>query len=163
MSEKGKKRIAVIRVRGKVHVKTEIEDTMKLINLTRVNHCVVIDDRSQYRGMINKINDYITWGEINTETFMKLMHKRGRLTGNKRLSDEYFAENTSYKSIEEFVGAFMNFDTELRDIKDLKPIFRLRPPKKGYERGGIKHPYSTGGALGHRSDKINDLLEKMIG
>ena len=163
MSEKSKKRIAVIRVRGKVHVKIEIEDTMKLINLTRVNHCVVIDDRPQYRGMINKINDYITWGEINTETFTKLMQKRGRLTGNTRLSDEYFAKNTSYKSIEEFAGAFMNFDTELGDIKDLKPVFRLRPPKKGYDRGGIKHPYSTGGALGYRSGKINDLLEKMVG
>ena len=64
--------------------------------------------------------------------------------------------------IEEFAKAFMSFDAELKEIHELKPIFRLRPPKKGYEREGIKKPFSVGGALGYRKDKINELLEKMI-
>lgn len=55
----------------------------------------------------------------------------------------------------------MKFDAELRDVPELKPVFRLRPPKRGYEREGIKKPYSVGGTLGYRKEAINELLEKM--
>ena len=44
----------------------------------------------------------------------------------------------------------------------LKPFFRLNPPKKGYGRKGIKVPFSLGGALGNRGDKINDLIQRMF-
>ncbi|HDI73179.1 MAG: 50S ribosomal protein L30 [Candidatus Altiarchaeales archaeon] len=159
---KRKKRIAMIRVRGKVHVRKCIEDTLKLLNLTRTNHCVVIDDRPQYMGMINKVNDYVTWGEINGETFKKLLRERGELVGNKNLDDMYLKEKTNYKSLKEFSDSFMKFNSELRDIPNLKPVFRLNPPKKGYERGGIKKPYTKGGALGYRGEKINELIERMI-
>ncbi|MEA3254513.1 MAG: 50S ribosomal protein L30 [Candidatus Altiarchaeota archaeon] len=156
------KRIAMIRVRGRVHVRKGIDDTLKLLNLTRVNHCVVIDDRVQYKGMINKVNDYVTWGEINTKAFEKLLKERGRLTGNKSVDDTYLKEKTSYNSLNDFVDAFMKFNAGLKDIPGLKPVFRLNPPEKGYERKGIKKPYTKGGALGYRGEKINELIGKMI-
>lgn len=157
-----KKRIAVIRTRGKVHVREDIESTMKLMNLNRINHCVVIDNKPQYLGMIKKVKDYVTWGEINPEMFVKLLKKRGRLNGDKKITDEYIAENTKQKTIEKFANSFMEFKSELKDIHELNPVFRLRPPKKGYERKGIKQPYSQGGVLGYRGEKINELLERMI-
>jgi large subunit ribosomal protein L30 len=40
--------------------------------------------------------------------------------------------------------------------------FALQPPRKGYGRKGIKMPFSKGGALGNRGEKINDLLMRMI-
>lgn len=40
--------------------------------------------------------------------------------------------------------------------------FALQPPRKGYGRKGIKMPFSKGGALGDRGEKINDLLLRMI-
>lgn len=158
----GSKRIAVIRVRGKVHVRGSIEDTMKLLNLTRVNHCVVIDNRDQYKGMIKKVKDYVTWGEINRDIFAKLIEKRGRLYGRNDVGEDYIADNTKYKSIDEFSNEFINFNSELTGVPNLNPVFRLKPPKKGYERGGIKKPYSLGGALGYRGEKINELLKNMI-
>ncbi len=153
---------ALVRVRGKVHLREDISDTMKFLNLTRINHCVVIDNREQYKGMINKAKDYITWGEINEEVLGKLLGKRARLTGNKKLTEDYLAKNTECKSIEELSEGILNFKVKIKDVPELKPVFRLSPPSKGYERGGIKHPYSTGGALGYRGEKINELLEKMI-
>ena len=33
---------AVVRVRGSVNVKPKIKETMKLMRLNRVNHCVII-------------------------------------------------------------------------------------------------------------------------
>ncbi len=40
--------------------------------------------------------------------------------------------------------------------------FRLHPPKKGWERKGIKKPLKQGGALGYRGEKINELIKRMI-
>ena len=50
-------------------------------------------------------------------------------------------------------------ETTLKE-SGLKPIFRLSPPRKGYE--STRTPYSKGGSLGYRSENINELLEKMI-
>lgn len=40
--------------------------------------------------------------------------------------------------------------------------FRLNPPKGGYERKGVKKPFSSGGALGFRKNEINKLIKKML-
>ena len=41
-------------------------------------------------------------------------------------------------------------------------IFRLSPPRGGFERKGIKVAFRAGGALGYRGDKMNGLIRKMI-
>ncbi len=55
---------------------------------------------------------------------------------------------------------------EKRGKKDkegnVKKIFKLNPPIKGFERKGTKQPFSVNGALGDRKDKINELLKRMI-
>jgi large subunit ribosomal protein L30 len=43
-----------------------------------------------------------------------------------------------------------------------KKFFRLHPPRKGFERKGIKLPFKVGGALGYRGNKINDLIKRML-
>ncbi|MFA6088976.1 MAG: uL30 family ribosomal protein [Candidatus Woesearchaeota archaeon] len=48
-----------------------------------------------------------------------------------------------------------------KNEKELKNLFRLNSPKGGYERKGIKLPYTAGGVLGFRDD-INKLIRKMI-
>ncbi len=40
--------------------------------------------------------------------------------------------------------------------------FALPPPRKGYGRKGIKLPFSKGGSLGDRGEKINELLLRMV-
>jgi len=161
-NSKKKVRLGVVRIRGKVHLRKDIRDTLMLLNLTRVNHCVVVDSRKEYLKMHEKVKDYVSWGEISAEVMENLVQERGFLSGNKKITNDYLKKNTPFKSVGDFVKKFMNFAAEVKDIKDLKPVFRLHPPEKGYERKGIKKPYSKGGALGYRSDKINNLLKKMI-
>jgi large subunit ribosomal protein L30 len=43
-----------------------------------------------------------------------------------------------------------------------KKCIGLHPPRGGFERKGIKMPFSLGGALGNRKEKINDLLKRML-
>ena len=46
--------------------------------------------------------------------------------------------------------------------KEGDTLFTLHPPRKGYGRKGIKIPFSVGGGLGSRKEKINDLIKRMI-
>ena len=45
-------------------------------------------------------------------------------------------------------------------IPTIKPVFRLHPPKGGFEKK-IKKPYPDG-ELGYRGEEINQLIDKMI-
>ena len=151
---------AVIRVRGTVNVRGNISDTLKMLRLHKVNHCVLIPDTPEYKGMLQKVKDYVTWGEVDAETLTALIQGRGKLIGNKEVTDEYVKSNSKYKSISGFSKSIVSGDTKYPDLKSVKPVIRLHPPLKGYE--GIKRAYTVGGALGYRGKEINKLLGRMI-
>lgn len=154
-------RLAVIRIRGDVGVNQKIKDTLKMLHLYKKNRCIVIPATPSYRGMIAKVKDYCTFGEIDEQTFIELLSKRGRLVGDKPLTEEYLKEKKKM-DIKTFASLFMAGSAELKDIPGLKPFFKLHPPIGGFEIGGIKKPYSMGGALGYRGEAINKLLRRMI-
>lgn len=151
-------KIAIYRVRGLVNVRYDIKQTLKLLKLNYKHNCNVVDDNEVYRGMINKVKDYVTYGEIDKETFKKLLLKRGKTKTGKRITDEIL--KPKFNSVDDFVEKFFNNSATLKDI-DLNLPFRLTPPSGGFERKGIKIPYSLGGALGYRKD-MNKFLEKVI-
>lgn len=153
---------AVIRVRGRPTIRHEIQKTMKLMRLHKVNHMVLVKNTPSMRGMIQKAKDYITWGEIDKETLADVLKARGRLVGNKPLDEKAISKITDGKanSFEELAEMIINEVIDIKTIKDLKPVFRLHPPRKGYK--GIKIPYRMGGALGYRGKDINDLIRRMI-
>jgi large subunit ribosomal protein L30 len=139
MEKKSKKKseyLAVVRVRGKINLDSNLKRTFEQLNLHNKNWCVVVKDTPTNKGMIKKVKDYITYGEISSEVFDELLKNRGEISNNE-------------KSI--------TFNK-----KKYKRYFRLSPPKKGYGRKGIKVSFQSGGALGYRKNKINDLLKRMI-
>ena len=151
---------AVIRVRGTINIKPDIKHTLNLLNLTRANHCVLVEDTPQYRGMLQVAKDYITWGELDKSTLAKLIESRGKLEGDKDITPEFLKSSTSYDNIEKLSEAIINNKFRYKEIPNVKPVFRLNPPKKGYE--GIKRSFANGGALGYRGKEINNLIERMI-
>ncbi len=154
-------KIAIVRIRGDLNVRKDNKDTLKMLKLFNKNYCVVVDNNPNYVGMIKKIKDYVTWGEINMDTFELLLKHRGRLAGKQKITEEYLKEKIKC-SMNEFVKEFFENKKSFKDIPGLKRFFRLTPPLKGFERGGIKKPFSLGGALGYRKDNINDLIKRMI-
>lgn len=126
------KKIAAIRVRGLVKLKKEFKDTLNMLRLYRKNYCIVLNENPTTLGMLKKVKDYLTWGEIDDETLKLLNEKRAEKAKNK----------------------------EGKEI--IKPFFRLHPPKKGFGKKGIKVPFNKGGALGYMGNKINDLIKRMI-
>jgi len=124
--------LAIIRIRGLTGVKTGIKDSMNMLRLYRKNYCVVVPNDESHKGMCIKIKDFVTWGEIDDETFKELKEKRLKMTKDKE------GKETP------------------------KKFFALHPPRKGFERKGIKVSFKAGGALGYRGEKINDLIKRML-
>ncbi|MFH0936165.1 MAG: 50S ribosomal protein L30 [Candidatus Woesearchaeota archaeon] len=155
------KRIAIIRIKGKAGLKKTVKDTFLLLRLYKKNSCVVVPNTQSYVGMLTKIKDCSTWGEIDEQTFKLLLEKRGRLPGNKQLTNEYLQQKLKI-NIDQFAKEFINFKKELKDIPGLKLFFKLTPPRQGFEDKGIKVQFSQGGVLGYRKDKINNIIQRML-
>jgi len=151
---------AIIRVRGHAGINQDVEDTMRMLNLTRPNHCTVVPRSDSVKGMLNKAKDYITWGEVSSETLARMIKFRGRLEGDRPIDDAYVKDNSKFTSIISFAKSVAKDEVRYSDLRSVKPIFRLRPPKKGYE--GSKKSFRNGGALGYRGEEINDLIERML-
>ena len=150
---------AAIRIRGNVDISSQIKDTLKIMRLTKTNHLVLIKENKESKGMAEKVRSYLTYGEIDKETLKKLLIKRGRLTGDKRVTEAFLKEKGA-KSIDAVVDAL----EQGKSPKEfgIKPVFRLSPPRKGFERAGIKKTFKEGGVLGYRGKEINKLILKMI-
>jgi large subunit ribosomal protein L30 len=151
---------AVIRVRGRPDVNVDVRRTMELLNLTRVNHCVIVPEDDVTKGMLQKAKDYITWGEVSPDTVEAMIRIRGRLAGDEQISDEYLAANTGFASVAAMASAIADGSYRMKDVEGAKAVFRLHPPEKGYE--GIKRSYRNGGALGYRGDAVNELIARML-
>ena len=141
------KKLAAIRIRGFSGVKQKVESTLLMLRLYRKNYCAVVPNIPIYIGMLNQAKDYITWGEIDDDTFNSLLSERG---------EEFEGRESDSK------GKIRYNNFIVLNNKKIKKYFRLNAPRKGYGKKGIKHTFKEGGALGYRGNAINDLLKRMI-
>lgn len=158
-NRKGEKCLAVVRVRGISDIFREVKTTLKNLNLTRNCHATLIDDRPSYLGMLRKVQNYVTWGEISKEGVEILLKKRGRLAGDKKLTNEH-AQQNGYKTLDDLAEAIYELKVDYNRLPNIKPMFRLHPPKKGF-KGKVKRSYQSGGVTGYRGETINDLIKRM--
>ena len=152
--------LVVVRVRGISDLSQEIKDTLNMLRLTRNCHATLIDDRPSYTGMLHKVQNCVTWGEISKENVALLLKKRGRLEGDKRLTEEY-AQGLGYKSLSNLAEAAYRVEIDYNRLPKVKPVLRLHPPKKGF-KGKVKRSYPAGGITGYRGEAINDLIKRML-
>lgn len=129
-------------------MKKDIKDTLAMLRLNRKMHSVLIKENESMKGMLNKVRNWITWGEVDDENLKILINKRGRKQVNERLNE---------KEAEEI---FNKIKGNEKIPEEIKPVFRLTPPSKGFKKS-IKQHYPDG-ELGYRGKEINELLKRMI-
>lgn len=157
---------AIIRVRGTVDVPPDVEHALKLLRLHKKYHMSIYpSDLPGLRNVLQKAKDWITWGEIDYELLVEVLKKRGRLVGNKPLTDEIvnklYAKHGISGGIPDLARALIEGRVRLHKLEHIKPVFRLRPPRGGF-RGSVKKPYGDGGELGYRGRAINELISRML-
>ena len=82
------------------------------------------------------------------------LHEEGKIkaSGNVRMK---------YKGVELFCDeAIYDSKVEHGSLPNIKPVFRLHPPKKGF-KGKVKRSYAAGGVTGHRGAAISELIKRM--
>ena len=152
----------VIRVRSDRGVRPKIRDTMSMLNLTKVNHAVLVPKTPAYEGMLQKAKDYVTWGEVDADTITTLINERGRMSGDKQVTDAEVKSCSDHSTIKALSKAIASGDATTKDVEGMKPVFRLHPPRGPKGWGGIKRSFTVGGALGFRGEAITDLVGRMM-
>ncbi|MDO8627977.1 MAG: uL30 family ribosomal protein, partial [Candidatus Diapherotrites archaeon] len=117
---------AIVRVRGIVGVKHTLKMALKMLNLERVNWMALVKDDPASVGQLVKVQDFATFGKINSAVLSKVLEKRGMLPGDKPITKEFLA-SIGFKSFQEFANALIEGKTDLRKA-GVKPFFRLHPP-----------------------------------
>ena len=149
---------AVIRLRGSAGTNRDVENTLKMLRLKDINNCVIVPETSDYKGMVEKAKDSISWGEVEKDILISMMEKRMRMKSDEKISEKDFKSVTGYEC-EKLADMLIEGKIKLKDLEKIEPVFRLTPPSKGFN--SIKEHYPKGD-LGYRGKEINELLKKMI-
>lgn len=149
---------AVIRVRGGSHAEVSLKETMRHLHLTRQNHAVILPERDDLKGMIHKVQGYVTWGPVSAPTVEALLRARAMTEDGKKLDAAKVPSASGAKDLRSLTERVAK-DGSL-GVPGLKPLFRLHPPKGGWR--STKKPYSLGGALGYREPGTKIDMDKLV-
>lgn len=69
-------KIAVVLIRGLVGVRHDHKLTLQSLNLHKKHACVILESTPVVMGMLKKVQDYVTFGEVSEETIKALDEKR---------------------------------------------------------------------------------------
>ncbi len=140
--------LCIIRIKGEVKVNRRIEETLGRLRLKKKYSCVVFQNPSKsILGMVKKTYSFVAFGELDKETYKKLIETRGKLIDKDKKKD-----------VEKMIKGLEEGKTY--EEVNLKPYFSLHPP-----RGGIdskKHFGIKKGVLGNNKKDINKLVKRML-
>ena len=73
--------IAIIRIRGQVKLRNDLNSTFERLNLPRKFSCIFIDEKDFIRmGMLEKIKQYVIYGTVTDAVVKKVMDAREHTT-----------------------------------------------------------------------------------
>ena len=70
------KKIAVIRISGKVNLAPGVKRTLEELRLKKKFSCIIIEEKPELVGMVEKVKDFVTYGEVSENTIKEMKEKR---------------------------------------------------------------------------------------
>ena len=71
--------LAIIRIHGEVKIRKAVVETLNRLNLKKKYTCIVLEKPTEIEmGMIESAKDFVAYGEIDKETYKKLVEARGK-------------------------------------------------------------------------------------
>ncbi|MEM1938442.1 MAG: 50S ribosomal protein L30 [Acidilobaceae archaeon] len=154
----------IVRLRGTVDIPPDIEKTLYMLRLRRkYTASLYHSSLPGLNGMLKVVESWATWGEIDKSVLVELIRRRGKLIGDKPITDEWVRETLKLNSLDEMAEKLISGEIYYHKLEPygVKPFFRLHPPRGGFKRS-TKKMYGSGGELGYRGHAINDLILRMI-
>ncbi|MDQ5868826.1 MAG: 50S ribosomal protein L30 [Thermoproteota archaeon] len=150
--------LLVVRIRGTVNIPYWADMTLRNLNLEKKFTATLVPDSPVYIGMLRKIAEMIAWSQADSTIVKELLLKKARKKGSIPVSDSDVPNE--YGNIEGLVRAIVEDKIKISELKNIKPFFRLNPPKGGFKRK-TKKAYSDGGILGNNRE-LPDLVRRML-
>ncbi len=70
------KMFAAIRLRGAIDVRHDMKQTLRNLNLLKTHNCIFLEATPANLGMLKKVKDYVTYGEVSDEVVNEVKKKR---------------------------------------------------------------------------------------
>jgi len=149
----------VIRIKGQADVPYWANTTLRLLKLEKKYRATILPVKENTDGMLKKIQQFVSWQEVDLPTTKELLDKKGRRSGYKKITVKDISE-AGFKTIDELAASLSEGKTTMTKIKSLKPWFALSPPRQGFKRS-TKRLYGQKGVLGHNKE-LSTLIKRMI-
>jgi len=149
----------VIRIKGQADVPYWANTTLNLLKLEKKYRAIILPVKENTDGMLKKIQQFVSWQEIDMSTTKELLDKKGRRSGYKKITAEDISM-AGFKTINELATSLSEGKISMTKIKPLKPWFALSPPRQGFKRS-TKRLYGQKGVLGHNKE-LTALVKRMM-
>ena len=149
----------VIRIKGQADVPYWANTTLRLLKLEKKYRAIILPVKENTDGMLKKIQQFVSWQEIDMSTTKELLDKKGRRSGYKKITAEDISM-AGFKTINELATSLSEGKISMTKIKPLKPWFALSPPRQGFKRS-TKRLYGQKGVLGHNKE-LTALVKRMM-
>ena len=153
------KAFLVVRICGQADVPYWATTTMSLLKLEKKYRATIIPEKENTLGMLRKIQHYVAWQEIDTDTVKELLDKKARKSGYKKITNDDIT-SIGFKTIDDLASSLAEGKTTMSKLKPMKPWFALSPPRHGFKRS-TKKLYGQKGILGHNKE-LNVLIKNMM-
>ena len=140
-------------------IRDRANTTLNLLKLEKKYRATILPVKENTDGMLKKVQQYVSWQEIDTSTAKELLDKKGRRSGYKKITTEDISK-AGFKTIDELATSLSEGKTSMSKLKSLKPWFALSPPKHGFKRS-TKRLYGQKGILGHNKE-LTTLVKRMM-
>lgn len=60
--------VAIVRVRGMTKIRSDIQDTMRMLGVDKKNSMVIREVTPSILGMVKKVKDYVTYGILDEKS-----------------------------------------------------------------------------------------------
>ncbi len=149
----------VINMRGTVNVPHGVKKTLKLLNLETRYRATVISDTKINQGMLLKAKEYLAWTKADSKIIAKLLKNKGEKSKTIKYSND-LVKQIGFNDIDDLAQALLDNKISISKISNLKPSFRLSPPRGGFKKS-TRRMYSQGGTLGYNPDLLSILSNMM--
>ncbi|MFP3164533.1 50S ribosomal protein L30 [Acidianus ambivalens] len=154
------KAVAIVRIRGYAHAPWKIQETLEMLRLPKVFNTMIYPYTESLKGMLIKVEPFITWGEISEDGLNALLNRLETCKGEK-ITEEYIKTKLSM-DLNTFKTKLLSGELALNKLDNIfKLPIRLHPPSGGF-KGKVNAPYKSKGEFGYRGLEINNLIKRMV-
>jgi large subunit ribosomal protein L30 len=150
--------LLVVNLRGLVNTRKPVRTTLDQLKVGRRFNATIVPNDEVYQGMLKLAKEHLAWCNLNAETAEKLLRARAEISSGSRVTESEIAKE--HGSFHELASRLEKGEVKLASVSEIRPFFRLSPPKGGFKRS-IRRQYRDGGILGP-NDELSKLVEKML-